>query len=631
MKVRQKREIKLTSDQLRKLQLVELDILLEVDRICREYNISYFLCGGTLLGAVRHKGFIPWDDDVDVGFLRADYERFCQVFAQKADGAKYFLQTWKTDQHYRWSYGKIRRLGTEYIRSGQEHMKYVTGISIDIFPYDYLPVDEELQKQIIVKSRLSDGYKYVIERDFLKSKGMREVRKQAFTCGVLRKILYSVVGKYQVPQWHMRVLYCLLSLIPGRLVVALLEKSACKYNASAKYKGGGIRQFGYANDITIPSLGWCADKMKEYSEVEFEGFKFLSLKDTHWYLRGTYGVDYMAMPPQEMRHGVAPVTEIRFGNVFNEMAWCTEDYLRPTLQSLPQTSAKPMSTVELRTLQLTELELLLEFDRICRKNNIRYSIIGGTLLGAVRHQGFIPWDDDADVALLRSDYELFVSACEYDLDNGRFYFHDQFRTEGYRWGFGKLRRRGTSFVRPATEHMPYEQGVYIDIMPVDYIPNSRIGQLICNMQSFCFRKTAWAEVGRHTETNRIIKVAYQLLSFIPLRTTNSIYARFIQKTNSRPTAYLRCLAVPVVTSYGQSGYWRYKSDWMDNLVDYDFEGYKLMGFADFDLPLHRMYGNYMTPVKFSPVSYSAYKLPLLDEIQVDNRLKEKVGLVDGEI
>ena len=86
---------------------------------------------------------------------------------------------------------------------------------------------------------------------------------------------------------------------------------------------------------------------------------------------------------------------------------------------------KPLSGKKLRILQLTELELLLEFDRICRKNGIRYTIIGGTLLGAVRHKGFVPWDDDADVALLRSDYDAFVKALDEDLDKERFYFQDR--------------------------------------------------------------------------------------------------------------------------------------------------------------------------------------------------------------
>ena len=91
----------------------------------------------------------------------------------------------------------------------------------------------------------------------------------------------------------------------------------------------------------------------------------------------------------------------------------------------------------LRLLQMIELEILTEIDRICRKNNIHYSLTGGTLLGAVRNGGFIPWDDDADISMLRSEYRKFQKACKTDLDEDRFYFQDIESTKGYRWGYGK--------------------------------------------------------------------------------------------------------------------------------------------------------------------------------------------------
>ena len=95
----------------------------------------------------------------------------------------------------------------------------------------------------------------------------------------------------------------------------------------------------------------------------------------------------------------------------------------------------------LRALQIVEVEMLVELDRICRKNDIKYTIIGGTLIGALRTGGFIPWDDDIDVAMLRDEYERFRIACEKDLDQSRFYFQDHRNTKGYRWGYGKLRRK----------------------------------------------------------------------------------------------------------------------------------------------------------------------------------------------
>jgi hypothetical protein len=135
----------------------------------------------------------------------------------------------------------------------------------------------------------------------------------------------------------------------------------------------------------------------------------------------------------------------------------------------------------LRTLQLIELELLQEVDRICRKCGIHYNIIAGTLLGAVRHGGFIPWDDDADVAMLRGEYERFRDACQTELDTERFYFQDHTVTPGYRWGYGKLRRKDTLFVREHQEHMPYEQGVFIDVFPLDAVPDSRAGRALVHL------------------------------------------------------------------------------------------------------------------------------------------------------
>ena len=88
---------------------------------------------------------------------------------------------------------------------------------------------------------------------------------------------------------------------------------------------------------------------------------------------------------------------------------------------------------DLRKIQMIQLEMLVEVDRICKKCGIEYNIIAGTLLGAVRHGGYIPWDDDADVALLRPEYEKFRKACKTELDISRFVFQDHRNTKGYRW------------------------------------------------------------------------------------------------------------------------------------------------------------------------------------------------------
>ena len=162
----------------------------------------------------------------------------------------------------------------------------------------------------------------------------------------------------------------------------------------------------------------------------------------------------------------------------------------------------------LRTLQLIELELLQEVDRICRKCGIHYNIIAGTLLGAVRHGGFIPWDDDADVAMLRGEYERFREACRTELDTDRFYFQDHTVTPGYRWGYGKLRRKDTLFLREHQEHMPYDQGVFIDVFPLDAVPESRVGRTIVNFDCFLLRKCLWARVGKIADKSGFRRTVY---------------------------------------------------------------------------------------------------------------------------
>ena len=94
--------IEVNEDLLQRLRPLWLDMLLEVDRICRKHNIKYSLDGGTLLGCIRHKGFIPWDDDVDVIMLREEYEKFVAVCKNELDTEKFFLQDFRTDKEYRW-------------------------------------------------------------------------------------------------------------------------------------------------------------------------------------------------------------------------------------------------------------------------------------------------------------------------------------------------------------------------------------------------------------------------------------------------------------------------------------------------------------------------------------------------
>ena len=242
----------------------------------------------------------------------------------------------------------------------------------------------------------------------------------------------------------------------------------------------------------------------------------------------------------------------------------------------------------LRALQKTELELLIEVDRICRKCGIHYNIIAGTLLGAVRHGGFIPWDDDADVAMLRPEYEKFRKACETELDTSRFYFQDHRNTKGYRWGYGKLRRKGTVFLREHQEHMPYEQGVFIDVFPLDGVPDNYVKRCVHNFHCFLIRKIFWSAVGRFSDKNAFMRGVYGLLYKIPEQKIYGHYERFIDKSNQIGKDWVRILTFPTPNrEYG------YRRKWYEKSRKIAFEKIELDGIADYDAYLTFKFGKYM--------------------------------------
>ena len=267
----------------------------------------------------------------------------------------------------------------------------------------------------------------------------------------------------------------------------------------------------------------------------------------------------------------------------------------------------------LRKLQLIELELLLEVDRICKKCGIRYNIIAGTMLGAARHGGFIPWDDDADVALLRPEYERFREACRTELDAERFYFQDHTTTPGYRWGYGKLRRRDTLFLREHQEHMPYEQGVFIDIFPLDAVPDPRAGRTLVNAECFCVRKLLWSRVGKLADAHKAKRRLYALLDLVPEKLALKMLDGLIRQAAGRESEWVRILMFP--TPNREFGYLK---KWYSGREPIRFEGFSFPGVADADGYLRFKFGEYMTPPpenqrKTHPVSALRLTEPMLPD------------------
>ena len=267
---------------------------------------------------------------------------------------------------------------------------------------------------------------------------------------------------------------------------------------------------------------------------------------------------------------------------------------------------------ELYKVHLTELCLLKEFDRICQKYNIAYSIDGGTLLGAIRHGGFIPWDDDADVIVNRPAYEKWLQVCDQELDSHKYYFQDMFRTPGYRWGYGKLRMRGTKFIRLGQEFMPYEQGIFLDVFVCDNVPEFYPLRVLTNFHSFLYRKAFYSKVGAKRATG-VAKGIYALLASIGEDKLKQSYRSYIHHRNRKQSDWVKCLTFPACNCvYG------YKREWYEDTIPINFEGVELQGCRAYDEYLRFLYGDYMRlppeeKRKAHPVSEIMFNDELLKE------------------
>jgi len=265
--------IKLNDEQLKKLQNEMLQLLVEVDRICRKNNIQYFLSHGTLLGAVRHKGYIPWDDDVDIEMLREDYERFCKACESDLNTSKFFLQNQQTDKNYNWVYGKLKLQNTSYVRAGQEHLKLKDGIFLDIFPLDHISSSMSKQKFVL------------------------------FMCKMFRKILWAPVGKKTLENKYSRMLFKVLSFIPRTVTIRMndfITRLDNKKNTSFLISNNLFDGHVYKREWYTESI-----------DVDFEGHTFMASKEYHHILTLLYG-DYMKLPPVEKREGHCYPTQIKF-------------------------------------------------------------------------------------------------------------------------------------------------------------------------------------------------------------------------------------------------------------------------------------------------------------------------------
>lgn len=266
---------------LQKVKELELEILKYIDRLCKENGLNYYLIGGTLLGAIRHKGFIPWDDDIDIVMFRSDYNKFIEI-AKKNNQSRYFVQNYATDPNYTRYITKVRLNETRFVEKLVADLEMHHGIFVDIFPLDKIQTD----KHSIIDLRVKMAAKII--------------RIQNIKAGL-------VSGSSNGKTVRNKIINTLVSKVPSKVFSILLDAIyGCSNHKNTNFVTNFSSQYGWRRQ-TFP--------IETYGNgvpIEFEGEQFIAPSNWERILESLYG-DYMKLPPVGKRNSGHDIIEIDLG------------------------------------------------------------------------------------------------------------------------------------------------------------------------------------------------------------------------------------------------------------------------------------------------------------------------------
>lgn len=538
---------RITEAESRVIKEVILEITMDVVDLCRELEIPYMLGGGSALGAVRHHGFIPWDDDLDLNIPRKYIDRLLDELDARY-GDKYEIEVPLRTKDYWSSFIQIHRKDTVF----REHLMQdprKSGIKIDIFVIENT-YDSKLRR--MWHGLRVDGGLFLLScyRMFAWRKEYEELSEG--DASARRTIRMK------------QILGAPVALAP-RFLYRRLQRcmQACK-NENSQY-------------VTIPSgrkhfFGelYEREELMPVQEMEFEGHRLCVTAHADTYLSRLYG-DYMMLPPEDKREQ----------HVLYEL-------------KLPG-EVKPPRLLDKRETQQVLLDMLDRFVEYCKKHGLRYYLVGGTLLGAVRHHGFIPWDDDIDVGMPRPDYERFLKLVEKE-PVAPYLRAISAEADTLSNPYCELLHMGTELERDTSQYIREECQIlhlFIDIFPQDGWPESDAAakRLAAAMKRNRYLiQCGRAKLGKGTSfTHMLAKAPVVFLMRLVgykrlLRHMDRVAKRFDYDTSRYVGAITygiygpgeRCLREEVV-EFGEL----------------EFEGRMLCVPGCWDSYLHRIYGDYM--------------------------------------
>lgn len=242
----------------------------------------------------------------------------------------------------------------------------------------------------------------------------------------------------------------------------------------------------------------------------------------------------------------------------------------------------------LRRLQLTQLEMLKVYDHFCRKHGLHYSLYAGTLLGAVRHRAFIPWDDDLDVCMSREEYDRFLSLWAQEPPAG-YLLQNKENAPRFSQSFSKIRKDHTTFLQEGEVPGAYHTGIFIDIFPIDRIPNGEWQRRVFRWN--CMKYQLLTREFVPPKWNTLVKVGSSvILACVPRGARQDARQKLLQQiTKHNDRHELETVMIETVASMQKPQ----PADLLDSYVELPFEDGSFMCFAKWKEYLCRKFGDYM--------------------------------------
>lgn len=249
---------------IKDIQKMELDMLIELHEFMKKHQLRYYLIGGSMLGAIRHKGFIPWDDDIDIGMPRVDFERLLLLSEKLPEPLQ--LKFFRNNELYIYNFAKIENKNTILIETDIKHLNIKSGIYIDIFPIDGVPNNKIIRKIHLIKIKLLFLLRNICCAD---SKKKRRLLKQSMV--ILIQNIFSFKFIIKELDKHMRKYS--------------FEESKIIANYSGSWGEREIMPKSYMGDPVL---------------YKFEKYNFFGVAQPDKYLKNVYG-NYMELPEEEKR------------------------------------------------------------------------------------------------------------------------------------------------------------------------------------------------------------------------------------------------------------------------------------------------------------------------------------------